>query len=56
MQDIKINNDIENAKQIADQINDNDYFDCICEQYDDCVFYDEFSNDVEGFVIRCSNK
>lgn len=56
MQDIKTNIDIENAKQIADQISDVDYLDYICEQYDSCVFYDEYSNDIEGYVIRCSNK
>lgn len=56
MQDIKFSFDIENAKQIADCLEDKEYFDCICQQYDDCVFYDEFSNDVEGYVIRCSNK
>lgn len=56
MQDTKNNIDIESAKIIADQVFDKEYLDYICDQHDDCVFYDEFSNDVEGYKIRCSNK
>ena len=25
-----------------------DYIDYICDQYDSCVFNDEYSNDIEG--------
>lgn len=56
MQDIKNTTDIESAKKIADQINEIEYLEHICQEHDDCVFYDEYSNDVEGYVIRCSNK
>lgn len=56
MQDTDINADIEFAKEIADQITEIEYLDHICQEHDDCVFYDEYSNDVEGYKIRCSNK
>lgn len=45
--------DIEKAKL---QIEEIEYLNHICEEYESCVFYDEYSNDEEGYVQKFSKK
>jgi hypothetical protein len=45
--------DIEKAKI---QIEEIEYLNHICEEYESCVLYDEYSNDEEGYIQTVSKK
>jgi hypothetical protein len=45
--------DIEKARL---QIEDVEYLSYICDQYEACIFYDEYSNDEEGYVQKSSSR